>query len=417
MTTPPVSLLYTEVEEELRAAVRSLLADACPHSAVLARIESATPYDGDVWKALARDIGAAGLLVPEELGGAGASAREAAVVLEELGRAVAPVPFLTSAVLATHALLAARTAGGGEVADDLLERLASGEITAALAVSFAASPYRPAGGEVTFEPGDGSDGSDGSDGGGEVVVSGRVTGVAGADVADVLLVHARVPGMDASALIAVGTREQGVQITPVTSLDLTRPVAMVSLGSARGRVVARGEGPDGADLVASIVRDALAFGAGLLASEQLGLAEWCLTTTVEYVKERKQFARPVGSFQALKHRLADLWLEIGGARAAARNAAGALAAGDLPGGASGDSGASVAVAVAQAHCGDVAVHAAEECVQLHGGIGMTWEHPAHLYLKRAKADQIAFGTPGEHRNALARLVDVPAPLGEPISRT
>ncbi|GLX02498.1 acyl-CoA dehydrogenase family protein [Microtetraspora sp. NBRC 16547] len=406
MTTPPVSLLYTEVEEELRAAVRALLADACPHAAVLARIESATPYDGDLWKALARDIGAAGLLVPEELGGAGASAREAAVVLEELGRAVAPVPFLTSAVVATRALLAARTAGvagGSGVADELLERLASGEITAALAVSFAASPYRPVGAEVTYEPGTGETGAC------DVVVSGRVTGVAGAEAADVLLVSASLPGREESALIAVETREQGVAITPMTSLDLTRPVAMVSFGSARGRIVARSESTRSE----SIVRDAIAFGAGLLASEQLGLAEWCLSATVEYVKERKQFARPVGSFQALKHRLADLWLEIGGARAAARNAAGALAAGYLGGPGAGcpggPGGSAVAVAVAQAHCGDVAVHAAEECVQLHGGIGITWEHPAHLYLKRAKADQIAFGTPGEHRTALAGLVDVPAP--------
>ncbi|WP_433421132.1 acyl-CoA dehydrogenase family protein [Microtetraspora malaysiensis] len=393
------TLLYTEVEEELRAAVRDLLADACPHSAVLARIESAAPYDGDLWKALARDIGAAGLLVPEELGGAGASAREAAVVLEELGRAVAPVPFLTSAVVATRALLAARTAGPGEVVDDLLRRLASGEATAALAVSFAASPYRRAGAEVTYEPADGD----------AAVVSGRVAGVAGAEIADVLLVPARLPEREESALIAVEAGERGVEITPVTSLDLTRPVAMVSLGSARGRIVARGVGPDAGG---SIVGEALRFGAGLLASEQLGLAEWCLAATVAYVKERRQFARPVGSFQAVKHRLADLWLEIGGARAAARNAAGALADGDpgtavpvaVPG------PVPVAVAVAQAHCADVAVHAAEECVQLHGGIGMTWEHPAHLYLKRAKADQIAFGAPGEHRAALAGLVDVPAPV-------
>ncbi|WP_433223559.1 acyl-CoA dehydrogenase family protein [Microtetraspora malaysiensis] len=396
------TLLYTEVEEELRAAVRDLLADACPHSAVLARIESAAPYDGDLWKALARDIGAAGLLVPEELGGAGASAREAAVVLEELGRAVAPVPFLTSAVVATRALLAARTAGPGEVVDDLLRRLASGEATAALAVSLAASPYRRVGAEVTYEPADGD----------AAVVSGRVAGVAGAEIADVLLVPARLPEREECALIAVETGERGVEITPVTSLDLTRPVAMVSLGSARGRIVARGVG---ADAGGSIVGEALRFGAGLLASEQLGLAEWCLAATVAYVKERRQFARPVGSFQAVKHRLADLWLEIGGARAAARNAAGALADGDpgtavpvaVPGPV--PVPVAVAVAVAQAHCADVAVHAAEECVQLHGGIGMTWEHPAHLYLKRAKADQIAFGAPGEHRAALAGLVDVPAP--------
>lgn len=148
------------------------------------------------------------------------------------------------------------------------------------------------------------------------------------------------------------------------------------------------------------VRRALRAGAGLLASEQLGLADWTLTETVRYLKERKQFNRPVGGFQALKHRLAQLWLEVVSLRAAARSAADALTTGD---------DTDVAVAVAQAYAASVAVHAAEEAVQLHGGIGMTWEHPAHLYLKRAKADSIAYGTAGAHREALAELVDLRAP--------
>jgi alkylation response protein AidB-like acyl-CoA dehydrogenase len=375
----PMTLLYTEVEEELRAAVRGLLSGRSSPSAVLARVESAVesaasdgavPYDLAVWKALGRDIGAAGLLIPEELGGAGASAREAAVVLEELGRAVAPVPYLSSAVLATRALLGA----DDEAARNLLGRLASGETTAALAVSFAASPYTPPRPAVTL-------GADGT-------LTGRVTGVIGAEVADVLIVPVSVEE-GGTALYAVDAA--AARIKTVASLDLTRPIATVSFSGAQGRPVGSAAG----------VRDALLLAAGLLASEQLGVAEWCLTSTVAYVKERKQFARPVGSFQAIKHRLADLWLEVVGARAAARNAAALLGAGE---------DADVAVAVAQAHCGVVAVHAAEECVQLHGGIGMTWEHPAHLYLKRAKADEIALGTPGDHREALAMLADLPGPV-------
>jgi alkylation response protein AidB-like acyl-CoA dehydrogenase len=141
--------------------------------------------------------------------------------------------------------------------------------------------------------------------------------------------------------------------------------------------------------------EVLRFGAGLLACEQLGVAEWCLDTTLAYVKERHQFARPVGSFQAVKHRLADLWLDVVRARAAARAAVA--------------EGGAVTVAVAQAWNAGVAVHAAEEAVQLHGGIGMTWEHPVHLYLKRAKATEIALGTPGDHREALASLADLPGP--------
>ncbi|MEU6426332.1 acyl-CoA dehydrogenase family protein [Microbispora sp. NPDC046973] len=391
---PPMTLLYTEVEEELRTAVRGLLADKCSPSAVLDRVESGTPYDAELWKALARDIGVAGLLIPEEFGGAasrhgGASAREAAVVLEELGRAVAPVPFLSSAVLATQALLVA----GGEVAGELLRRLAAGEATAALAVSFAASPYAPP------APGHGDGPALGEDG----TVTGTVTGVIGAEVADVLLVPVRLSqGVGLCAVEASSAVRGAVRVTTVTSLDLTRPIATVSFASAPARVVARADG-----LGVPWVWEALVRGAGLLASEQLGVAEWCLTTTVAYVKERRQFARPVGSFQAVKHRLADLWLEIVGARAAARNAAARLAEAPAAGPLGDD--AAVAVAVAQAHCGAVAVHAAEECVQLHGGIGMTWEHPAHLYLKRAKADQIALGTPGDHREALAGPADLPAP--------
>ncbi|GGS75799.1 acyl-CoA dehydrogenase family protein [Nonomuraea spiralis] len=348
-----MTLLYSEVEEELRAAVRGLLADRCPPAAVLGRVGS-EPCDLDLWKTLAGEIGVAGLLVPEELGGAGASASEAAVVLEELGRAVAPVPFLTSAVLATRALL--------PTGDALLGELAEGRRTAALVVSFAASPYRPGrGAALRLEDGR---------------LSGTVTGVAGADVADVLLVP--FEGRLYEVADAV------VEVVP--SLDLTRPVAAVTLSGAPAREV--GE----CDLAA-----VLRFGAGLLASEQLGVAEWCLGTTLSYVKERHQFARPIGSFQAIKHRLADLWLDVVRARAAARGAAADL--GDIP------------VAVAQSWNAGVAVRAAEEALQLHGGIGMTWEHPVHLYLKRAKATEIALGTPGDHREALASLAGVPGPEG------
>ncbi|MGA7051090.1 MAG: acyl-CoA dehydrogenase family protein, partial [Mycobacterium sp.] len=140
-------------------------------------------------------------------------------------------------------------------------------------------------------------------------------------------------------------------------------------------------------------------GAALLASEQLGVAQWCFETTLAYVKQRKQFGRAIGSYQAIKHRLADLWLEVGSATAVARYAADTRARGDEDAG--------IAAAIAQAYCSDVAVHAAEECVQLHGGIGMTWEYQAHVYLKRAKSDQLAFGTAYRHRTRLAEFVDLP----------
>jgi alkylation response protein AidB-like acyl-CoA dehydrogenase len=156
------------------------------------------------------------------------------------------------------------------------------------------------------------------------------------------------------------------------------------------------------------VDSALLAGAGLLASEQLGVAEWCLEETMAYLKVRRQFGRPVGSFQALKHRLADVWLEVTSLRAAARYAADRLAAHPLGPtiGSPPDDETVLAATVAQAYGCGAAVHAAEEAVQLHGGIGMTWEHPVHLRLKRAKADELALGTAGRHRARLARLVDL-----------
>ena len=350
-------LLYTEVEEELRGTVRALLADRATPSAVLARTESDELTDGKLWRALAVDVGCAGLAVPEHLGGAGASWRETAVVLEELGRTVAPVPYFTSAVLATAALIAADD-------ETLLPELASGAKTAALAMPFSGTTASSFAVDVDNQ------------------VSGEATSVAGALAADVLLVPA------GDGLFAVDATH--AQRTPTISLDLTRPLCTVTLSGAAGRRV----GP------ATAVSSALTAGAALLAAEQLGVAEWCLQTTVDYVKSRRQFARPIGSYQAIKHRLADVWVAVTQARAVSRYAAACLAENDAD--------TPVAAALAQAFCAQVAVKAAEECVQLHGGIGFTWEHPAHLYLKRAKTSAIALGTPDRHRAALASLVNLPA---------
>jgi alkylation response protein AidB-like acyl-CoA dehydrogenase len=178
------------------------------------------------------------------------------------------------------------------------------------------------------------------------------------------------------------------------SLDMTRPIADLSLAGATGTLLATGSD------AAHAIDQALELGAALLASEQVGVAQWCLDTTVEYLKVRKQFGRIVGGFQALKHRLADLFTQIESARATARYAAATATTGDPD--------RTIAASIAQAYCADVAVLAAEECIQLHGGIGMTWEYPAHLYLKRAKADHVGLGTPGMHHVRLADLVNLPA---------
>jgi alkylation response protein AidB-like acyl-CoA dehydrogenase len=351
------NLLYSDTEEALRDSVRSLFADRCaPESVTRAYdVEASAPQDfSGVWRTL---------------GGAGASAREAAVVMEEIGRAVAPVPFLSSAVLATVALL---RAGDTETVPGLAE----GTVTGALVVPFSTAPGDPIAGV-----GSGADG-----------LTGVVSSVAGVGEADVLVVP--VAGRDGLELHTVARDAAGVELLPVLALDMTRPLADVRFSGASGVKSSRvGDGPADA-----AVAEALQTGAALLASEQLGVAQWCFDTTLAYAKERKQFGRTIGSYQAIKHRLADLWMELNSATAAARYAADTCARGDAD--------AAVAAAVAQAYCSGVAVHAAEECVQLHGGIGMTWEYPAHLYLKRAKSDQLAFGTAYRHRARLGARVGI-----------
>lgn len=329
-----VSLLPDDVELDLRASVRKAIEKHATTDNVNAIYDGTDEVTGPLWSAFV-ELGLPGLLVPEDLGGAGASAREAAAVLEELGRAAAPSPFLTSSVVATTVLVAL-----GDT--EILPALASGEQTAAL-------------------------------------LAGPAIGLP----ADVLLLP------EGDALYAV----RGATFRPVSSLDMTRPLAEVDLDGAERTLLSED--------AAAAVEAGLLAGAGLLASEQVGVARWALEATIAYLKERRQFGRVVGGFQALKHRLADLYAEVEQADAAARYAAATLATGDAD--------APVAVHVAASYCSEVAVHATEEAVQLHGGIGMTWEHPAHLHLKRAKADALLLGSAESHRLALATLVDLPAP--------
>jgi alkylation response protein AidB-like acyl-CoA dehydrogenase len=426
-------LLYSETERDLAAALTDLLTDRAAPADVIARTERPETCDTKLWRTVAAEIGIAGLLIPEALGGAGASYRELATAAEQFGAFAAPIPYLGSAAVATAVLLsAARSAaeasaapagpdpgdadglgsaasgpaaavraaqlraaaragaapGAGKApvspAAGLLRQLADGSLTAALAVSTAtvsAAPF-PALARVTGR----------GDAAGTVKLRGTVPAVADALPADILLVPADgVP----SAVYLVEATAPGVHRTPLISLDMTRQLCDITLDDAPARQVAVGPAAEAA------VSAGLAAGAAILAAEQLGLAQRCLDLTVEYVKERRQFGRPIGSFQALKHRLADLWTTITLARAASRYAAACLA--------DGDPDAPVAVALAKSACCEAAVTAAQECVQLHGGIGFTWEHPAHLYLKRAKAASVAFGTPGAHRAALADLVNLPAP--------
>ena len=435
-------LLYSETERDLAAALSDLLAAAAAPADVLARTEQPETYDAKLWRTVAAEIGIAGLLIPEPLGGAGASYRELAAAAEQFGAAVAPIPYLGSAVVATAALLsAARSAAAAgrrpgrpgarrpvDVRRGALRsgrgrprgrapRPGAGEFRAArhragVARGRAAAPAgrrladrRPRGDghrrAARTVPGRGPGqrarpgrltGGRRGRGEGTVKLRGMVKAVADALPAGALLVPAEgVP----NGLFLVEATAPGVHRTPVVSLDMTRQLCDISFDDAEARQIVVGEAARAA------VDAGLAAGAAVLAAEQLGLAQRCLDLTVAYVKERRQFARPVGSFQALKHRLADLWTTITLARAASRYAAACLA--------DDDPDAPVAIALAKSACCEAAVLAAEEMVQMHGGIGFTWEHPAHLYLKRAKAASVTLGTPAAHLAALAALVDLPAP--------
>ncbi|GAA0523311.1 acyl-CoA dehydrogenase [Saccharopolyspora subtropica] len=366
-------LLYSEVEEDLRANVRRLLRDRCDWTAVLARCETDEPYDLALWRTLAGELGLAALLVPEDLGGAGAGARELAVVAEEVGRAVAPVPFLGN-VLTTAVLV---PCGEQPRVREILPQLVDGSQLGTVAVGLTTVPYG------AFPQAVQADGA---------TLTGAVSAVVDLEVADFVV----VPALDADgpALYLVDTSVAGVTRTPTTPLDLTRRFGALALDAAVGERIA-----GGAD-AARILRQALVTAAGVLSAEQVGLAQHCLDSTVEYAKTRYQFGRQIGSFQAVKHRLADLWTGVSTARAVARGAADALARGEET---------ELAVALAQAYCSDLVVLAAEEHLQLHGGIGMTWEHPAHLYLGRAKSSQLTFGIAETHRQRIGELVDLPTP--------
>lgn len=359
-----LNMLESDLEAELRSSVRSLMQNECAHSELIEMYDGNRAIAHLLWTKMRDELGLAGILVSEERGGVGLTAREAAVIMEELGGAAAASPFLTSSIVAATVLQ--------DFESSLLDQISSGERTVALAVPFSTSAMDTMPSLRQDEAGR---------------LHGAVASVAGAIEADILL----LPVGTSTGLALYAVAADQLQIKPKLSLDMTRQVADVIVDNAIGDLIAR--------QVESKMRRALLVGAAMLASEQVGVARWCLDTTLEYLKDRRQFGRSLGSFQALKHRLADLYVAIESASAAARYAAIAIS--------ESTDDVDVAVAVAQSYCSDVAVLASEEAVQLHAGMGMTWEHPAHLYLKRAKADQIAFGNPGLYRQHLANLINLP----------
>ncbi|MCG7597600.1 acyl-CoA dehydrogenase family protein [Mycobacterium sp. PSTR-4-N] len=352
--------MFTDEQQQLRAAVRKFCADHVDERAVRAAMEADPPYDRDVWARLGTELGVLGLAVPESAGGVGGTLIDQAVAIEELGAALAPGPLFGTVYLAIPALVAASAPG------ELLDAFAEGTKTAAFAI-----------GEVTA-----------ANAGDEWSLTGTVERVVDAGSADVLLIAA--DGPEGMALFAVDTDSPAVQRVPLMTLDPTRPQATVTLSDASARLIA---GPQDADRV---IDHALHVGSALLAVEQVGAAQHLLDLSVDYARSRLQFGRPIGSFQAVKHRLADALVAVEHARSTAYHAIWALTHGtDDP---------ALAVSIAQAVCSAALTRIANDTIQVHGGIGFTWEHQAHLYYKRAYTDAALLGSAEDHRARVAELV-------------
>ncbi|PEG34134.1 acyl-CoA dehydrogenase [Mycolicibacterium agri] len=359
---------FTDEQNQLRAAVRKFCAEHFDEQTVRTLMESDPPFDAKVWARLGGELGVLGLSVPEADGGVGGTLVDQAVAVEELGAALACGPVFGTVFLAIPALVAASS---GPARDELLAELVDGRRTAAFAVPERAGAL----GEVSVR-------ADGD------ALTGTVERVVDAGAADDLLVAANGP--DGVALYAVDAAAAGVQRRRLVTLDLTRPQATVELSNAPGRLVA---GPAEAERV---IEHALQVGAALLAVEQVGAGQHLLDLSVDYAKSRMQFGRPIGSFQAVKHKLADLLVDLEHARSTAYHAVWALTDGsDDP---------ALAVSIAQATCSAALSRIAADTIQVHGGIGFTWEHQAHLYFKRASTDAALLGSAEQHRSRVAELV-------------
>ncbi len=374
--------MFTDEQEQLRGAVRRFCTEHFDEQTVRRLAESDPPFDPKAWLRLGTELGVLGLSVPEADGGVGGNLVDQAVAIEELGAALAVGPFVGTVFLAIPALVAA---SAGPVRDELLAELVEGRRTAAFAVVDQAGAFDPAAVSVTAGAGS--------------TVTGTVDRVVDAGAADDLLVAAAGP--DGVGLYVVDAAAAGVQRTPLLVMDETRPQATVRLSDAPARLLA---GPDEA---VRVITHAFQVASALLAVEQVGAGQHILDVAVQYAKDRLQFGRPIGSFQAVKHRLADMMVDLEHARSTAYHAVWALADGsDDP---------ALATSIAQATCSAAFSRIAADAIQTLGGIGFTWEHQAHLYFKRATTDAALLGSAEEHRSRVAEMVLDQALLDEALA--
>jgi alkylation response protein AidB-like acyl-CoA dehydrogenase len=371
-----VPLTFTPEQEELRAVVRKFLATYSGEAQVRAQLDSDLGYDTGVWKLMADQLGIQGIAIPEEYGGAGFGFGELSVVLEEAGRSLLCSPLFATVVLAATTLL---ESGDVAAAQEHLPGIAEGRTVATLALLEECGRWC----EDAIQARAVADG-------GQFRVTGSKPYVLDGANADLVIVAARTEA--GVSLFAVDAKDSGVEMRALSTLDQTRRQATLVLTDAPATLV----GEEGRGW--SVLSRVLDVAAVALACEQVGGAARVLESTVDYVKVREQFGRPVGSFQAVKHKLADMLVELESARSAAYYATSAVESDsvDLP----------MAASIAKTYCSTAYYRIAAESIQLHGGIGFTWEHPAHLYFKRAKGSETLLGSPAFHRERIAQRLSL-----------
>ena len=371
-------LEFTAEQDELRAGVRAMLTRECPTSLVRELVEKGATPDA-LWAQMV-ELGWPALTVPEPAGGLGMGAVELAVVVEELGRVLAPGPFVPTV---TQFAPVVAEAGSAEQQARFLGGVAAGEITGALA--FVEDDGSIDAGRLSSTAAPDGDG---------FVLEGAKAMVLEAATADEVAVVTRVRGTDGDDVGAFVVPRGEVRVDPIDAFDASRPLARVTLDGVRvGADRVLGDpGPD----TAAAVRRAVEVATTALAVETVGAAQSIFDITLAYAKQREQFGVPIGSFQAIKHKFADMLVALERARATSYFAALTIA--------EDDDRRSLAASIAKAAAGDCAALFAKEGIQIHGGIGYTWEHDMHLYVRRVKTNSILFGNAGQHRARVADLI-------------
>jgi alkylation response protein AidB-like acyl-CoA dehydrogenase len=372
---------FSEEQEMLRQSARALLEKECPSTLVRKLMADERGHDSALWKKMA-ELGWLGLVIPEDYGGAGLNYVDLVLVMEEMGRVVLPAPFIWTVMVAE----AIKRAGSDAQKQTLLPRIASGELIATPAYLEPSAIWSSNGIGLTAR----------ADGGG-FVLDGTKLFVNDGHIADCLLVAARTGGSGDSGitLFAVDPKRSGITVTPLTTMDQTRKLAQVQFDGVRAEqsdVV--GEVGNGWKTLSEVIDR----GKVMLAGEMMGGAQKVLETTVEYAKVRVQFGRPIGSFQAVQHKCANMMIDVEGAKSAAYYAAWAVS-NEVP-------EAALAAALAKAAASDAFRRVSADGIQVHGGIGFTWDHDMHLYFKRAKSSEFTFGDATWNRELVAQGINL-----------